>query len=327
VESSICDVLREVTRDRPVILLTATEAEAEPLRAALLKPEKHIVAAKAVYVGELVLDRPGAPPSAPAVGSTPSGGSPPTDGAPPAVRVVLAIGGCDKANTAHILTCLLQAMTPASALPSAPLLVLQVGIAGALPATAPQPGAAIGDIVLATRETYSDTGSSSPEGWLSAAELGLPIACVNGAELGGTFPLRAGLVSAAARVVEALDWSDAVRPKPPPAVLLGPCVTASQVTGVRDEAEAVARRWGALAESMEGAAAAHICALYAVPFLEIRGVSNLVTDRDRSSWQVERAIAVAARAALAVVARLDRLPVGGEQGAGHDGAGTQDGRD
>ena len=50
---------------------------------------------------------------------------------------------------------------------------------------------------------------------------------------------------------------------------------------------------------MEGAAAAHICALYEVPFLEIRGISNLVADRDRGSWQVDRAVAVAGRAALA----------------------------
>jgi futalosine hydrolase len=59
---------------------------------------------------------------------------------------------------------------------------------------------------------------------------------------------------------------------------------------------------------MEGAAAAHICALYKVPFLEIRGISNLVTDRDRGSWQVERAVSVAGRAALAVLESLSRLP-------------------
>jgi futalosine hydrolase len=53
---------------------------------------------------------------------------------------------------------------------------------------------------------------------------------------------------------------------------------------------------------MEGAAAAHVCALYGVPFLEVRGISNLVGDRDRQSWQVEEAVAVAGRAALALVA-------------------------
>ncbi len=92
-------------------------------------------------------------------------------------------------------------------------------------------------------------------------------------------------------------------------MVTGPCVTASRVTGLLAEGEEVARRWGAVAESMEGAAAAHICALYGVPFLEVRGISNLVVDRDRASWEMDRAVAVAARAALAVAAALDRLPL------------------
>ena len=58
---------------------------------------------------------------------------------------------------------------------------------------------------------------------------------------------------------------------------------------------------------MEGAAAAHICTLYGVPFLEIRGISNLVMDRDRGSWRLERAAEVAARAAAALCADLDAL--------------------
>lgn len=275
------DMLRDVTRDRPVVLLAATEAEAQPLRAALTRAEEHVVATKTVYVGEL--------------GSVPPAGS--------KVRVVLAVTGCDKANVAHALTCLLQAMAPA------PRLVLQLGIAGAFPGVGvfpgAGPGAAVGDIVLATHEAYSDTGSSSPDGWLSAADLGVPIACVKGSETGGRFPLDAGLVGAAAAVIEA----GVAGPEGRPAVLRGPCVTASQVTGLRAEAETAAVRWGALAESMEGAAAAHICALYEVPFLEVRGISNLVVDRDRASWQVERAVTAAGRAALAVVAALDRLPL------------------
>ncbi len=64
-------------------------------------------------------------------------------------------------------------------------------------------GARVGDIVIATEEIYSDTGSSSPAGWLSAEELGLPLARVNGRELGGDFPLDARLVRAAAAAIEA----------------------------------------------------------------------------------------------------------------------------
>jgi futalosine hydrolase len=324
------EVSQEAPRDYWVVVLAATEAEAEPVRAALLRSETHVVATKKICVGEVEAARP-------ARG---------LEGAVRKVQVAVAITGCDKANTAHILTYLLEALAPEegpgyttepqadSAGSQPPLLVLQVGIAGALPSVGPGPGAAVGDIVLATQEAYSDTGSSSPEGWLSAAELGLPIANVDGTELGGVFHLDFGLALAATEIVETIDWSNAIepesavvsegvpwpagvgRPKSLPAVLLGPCVTSSRVTGLLSEAEAVALRWGALAESMEGAAAAHICALYGVPFLEVRGISNLVADRDRSSWQVDRAVTVAGRAALAIMAAIDRLPLSGGEGRG-----------
>lgn len=211
--------------------------------------------------------------------------------------MVVAVTDCDKTNAAHMLTYLLETVVPM------PRLVLQFGIAGAFvrPRGELEVQAAIGDVVLATSEAYSDTGSSSPQGWLSAADLGLPVARIDGLETGGEFPLDPALVGAAADVLREADWLDGV--------VEGPCVTSSRVTGLYSEAEETVARWGAVAESMEGAAAAHICTLYGVPFLEIRAVSNLVVDRDRSSWQVERAVAVAGRAALVIVAAFDRLPI------------------
>lgn len=321
----------------------------------MLQAERHTVAGKAIYVGRLEVDHAGhaevsragrigagrspaslTEDSQTEVDQAEAGRSDEIGSRPfalvPAVQVVLGITGCDKANAAHLLTCLLQAMDPP------PQLVLQMGIAGALPSPGPGPGAAVGDLVIATQEMYIDTGSSSPNGWLSAAELGLPIACANGRELAGTFPLDAELTLAAHDLLERLEWPESARVgvangKPAgdgqraleahpvswpavagrsdrqPAVLLGPCVTSSLVTGILSDAQAIGARWGALAESMEGAAAAHICVLYGVPFLEIRGISNLVTDRDRGSWQVRRAAAVAGWATLAVVAAIDRLPL------------------
>lgn len=289
-----CEMLREVTRGCRLVLLTATEAEAEPLRVAFSESERHLLATKTLYVGDIHSPHPRLPNEPEAV-----------------IRTVLAISGCDKANVAHALTCLLQSLIPP------PVLVLQVGIAGALPSSGLRSGAAIGDLVIATQEVYSDTGSSSPDGWIPAGELGLPIGLVGGTESGGSFPLDYSLVKAAIEVIEAIDWTETNGVDTSPALLSGPCVTSSMATGLRSDAEATAKRWSALAESMEGAAAAHLCALYGVPFLEVRGISNLADDRDRDAWQVDRAVAVMARAALAVVAALDTLPVGGE--AGGDG--------
>lgn len=310
-----CEALREATRGCLLVLLTATDAEAEPLLQALQAPATYVMATKKVVVGRIAAEQD------PTKASVGGGG----------FRAALAVSGCDKANTAHILACLLMAMDPL------PLLVIQVGAAGAfleplegtdlkigpeppvgsglgvpsssgvgrLPGGGQRP--AVGDLVFATEEIYSDTGSSSPAGWISAGELGLPIARVDGIESGERFPLDLGLVRAAVDVIDRIDDGD--WPDERPAVFTGPCVTSSRVTGVRSEGESVARRWGALAESMEGAAAAHVCGLHGVPFLEVRGISNLVVDRDRASWDVTRAVEVAGRAAVAVAAALDTLPL------------------
>lgn len=211
------------------------------------------------------------------------------------IPTVLAVGGCDKANTAHILTCLLEAAEPS------PLLVLQVGIAGAF--TGASRAVTPGDVVVATEEIYADTGSSSPSGWLSADQLGLPLACVDGCVSAGRFVLDDELVREAAGIVDAeLRRKEDGVGVAAPRTLTGRCLTSSQVTGLDAQAAVLSRHWGALAESMEGAAAAHMCAFYGVPFLEIRGISNLIGDRDRDSWHIDRAVAVAAQAALAVCA-------------------------
>jgi futalosine hydrolase len=47
---------------------------------------------------------------------------------------------------------------------------------------------------------------------------------------------------------------------------------------------------GAVVESMEGAALHYVCLMEAVPFLQIRGISNHVGDRNKSNWQLQEAI-------------------------------------
>ncbi len=208
------------------------------------------------------------------------------------VEAAVIVTGYDKVNAAHALTCLLMACSPS--------LVLQVGAAGAYPGA----GLAVGDLVLATEEVYADTGVEGPDGWLSTEAIGLPLAQVRGTDYWNVFPSDPGLVEAAARVVGSVAWTE-----PRPRVVTGRCLTSSLVTGATAAGERLAQRWGAVAESMEGAAAAHVCALHGAPFLEVRGISNLVVDRDRSSWDLAGASARAATAAIAVCGRLDEVLV------------------
>jgi futalosine hydrolase len=230
-------------------------------------------------------------------------GAAPNDGG--TVRTAVVVTGVDKANAAHALTCLLQAATPR--------LVLQAGIGGAFPGS----GLRVGDVALATVDAYADTGASTPDGWLDTADMRLTLAEAGGEEYHNEFCLDLAMVAEAERVVRSAGWT-----APAPLVRSGLFLTLSQVTGRVEEAVGLATRWGRpLIESMEGAAAAHVCVLYGVPFVEVRGVSNMVADRDRSSWDLEGAASRAAHAALAIAVHLDQvLAAAGEATAAASGA-------
>ena len=57
---------------------------------------------------------------------------------------------------------------------------------------------------------------------------------------------------------------------------------------------------------MEGAAAAQVAELHGVPWVEVRGISNIVEDRDLKKWDIRAAAAVAQMAVQQVLDGWDR---------------------
>jgi futalosine hydrolase len=198
----------------------------------------------------------------------------------------VVVSGIGSVNAAHALTRRLLA-------DPAVTLVIQTGIAGAYVGAA----LPVGAVALATEEIYGDLGVITPKGWEPTSAFGIPLveATAGRPQRFNHFPLDATLVREAASVCGALVSRT------------GPFLTLSQVTGLRTLGDALFARFGAICESMEGAAAAHVCALHDIPFLEVRGISNLVEDRNRASWRVSAAV----ESANAVTRRLaehgDRL--------------------
>ena len=160
--------------------------------------------------------------------------------------------------------------------------VIVCGIGGAYP----ESGLKIGDVACAASECYGDLGAGSPDGFLDMKALGFPLV-KSEPPLYNEIPLQ--IFPAARRL---------------------PFVTANSCTGT-DAAAAVmhARTSGAI-ENMEGAAIAHVAALSGIRVGEIRGVSNMVGKRDRTSWRVKEA------AEAAQVALLDWIRAAGP----HSGA-------
>jgi futalosine hydrolase len=195
----------------------------------------------------------------------------------------VVVTGIGAVNTAH-------ALTQHLATNGTPSLVVQMGVAGAyVPADV-----AVGSVLLADTEIYGDLGVLTPHGWQPMEEIGIPLleASLSHPARFNYFPLDARLVeraeAAAGNLVERT----------------GKFLTVSQVTGVRAVGDVLYKRFGALCESMEGAAAAHVCAMHGVPFLEVRGVSNLVEDRDRSKWRLLEAANAAQTAVMKILANL-----------------------
>jgi len=171
-----------------------------------------------------------------------------------------------------------------------PSAVIQTGIAGAFV----QANVGVGSVLLADTEIYGDLGVLTPAGWRPLEEIGIPLIAASATREArfNYFPLDAALVR---RAGEAAG---------PMVARTGKFLTVSEVTGVRSKADELYERFGALCESMEGAAAAHVCALHDVPFLEVRGVSNLVEDRDRAKWRIAEAAEAAQRVVMKLIEAL-----------------------
>ena len=142
-----------------------------------------------------------------------------------------------------------------------PEVIISCGIGGAYPSS----GLRVGDVVCASAEVYGDLGAQSPTGFLDMRALGFPV--VPGPEpLFGELPMTI------------FPSGQRVR-----------FVTVSTCTGTDNAAlEIEARTQGAI-ESMEGAAVAHVAHLHRIPVGEVRGVSNIVGNRDKSSWRIKDA--------------------------------------
>jgi futalosine hydrolase len=81
-------------------------------------------------------------------------------------------------------------------------------------------------------------------------------------------------------------------------------VTMTTCTGRDTDAAAIVTRTAGAVESMEGAAVAHVAHLHGIPAGEVRGISNVVGDRNPRAWRLREAAAAAQEALVAWVNAL-----------------------
>jgi futalosine hydrolase len=179
--------------------------------------------------------------------------------------VVLLIAGMGKTNAAQSLTSLFERV---GSMP-----VVGFGVGGAYESS----GLEVAQVAVATVEYYGDEGVSTAGGWISCEGIGIPLAEVGGDKHFNAFPVDESFVEPMlAQLADRGIQS-----------LAGPFVTVSTCSGTAARGAVLERRFGAICETMEGAAYAHVARLYGVPYLEVRGISNLVEDRDVAVWRLQ----------------------------------------
>ena len=180
--------------------------------------------------------------------------------------VALVRTGVGPVNAAHAVTLAIVRDRPSA--------IVLCGVGGAYPGS----GLGVLDVVCAETECYGDLGATSPTGFLDMQTLGFPV--VEGdVPLYNVLPMQ---VFPASRRV--------------------PFVTMSTCTGTDAVASETAARTRGAVENMEGAAVAHVGHLESIPVGEVRGISNMVGNRDPSAWRLADAARAAQEALIAWIA-------------------------
>ena len=170
--------------------------------------------------------------------------------------------GVGPVNAAHAVTMAFAAKRPTQ--------IIVCGVGGAYPSS----GLQVGDVACADLEIYGDLGSESPTGFLDMKSLGFPVVDKQ-PPLFNELPMQVFPVERRLRFV-----------------------TVSTCTGTDSVARAIESRTGGSVENMEGAAVAHVAHMHGVAVGEIRGISNVVTNRDTKTWRLRDAADAAQQALL-----------------------------
>ena len=181
--------------------------------------------------------------------------------------IVYVFSGIGKTNAAHAAAALIHYYSPA--------LVVNFGIGGAYPSS----GLQTGDIAVASKEVYADEGVLLQSGFHDLRLINIPLLKIGRRQYFNEFPLDAGLGETMMKAAMQAGFR----------AVKGTFATVSTCTGTEKRAGELSKRFGAICENMEGAAVAHSCLIYGIPSVEVRGISNIVQERDMSKCTIRSA--------------------------------------
>jgi futalosine hydrolase len=198
------------------------------------------------------------------------------------LKLLIGTTGIGKVNGAAVTAAMLSIFSSGE--------VWNVGCAGAYEGS----GLEIGDVLISESCICADEGILTQDGPMPTSVLKIPLVFKNGGPIYDCFPLDANLAGRNIRSRLSFDgFSGGFVPGGESArghlhyrIKYGPSLTVSMTSGDLQTAGTRFRRFGGLAENMEGSAIAQSCLLFDVAFLEFRGISNIAGIRDRDRWDM-----------------------------------------
>lgn len=187
--------------------------------------------------------------------------------------IYLAVSGIGKVNAAVVSTLLLERFSPS--------LIINIGCGGAYRGS----GLQVGNLAVATAEVYGDEGVLTVNGWHSLELIGIPSVERKGNRYSNEFPLSMQAAGKVFQFASSLGLP----------VKRGKFITVSTCSGTSHRGDELYSRFGGICENMEGAAIAHVALLYDTPCLEVRGISNMVEDRDITKWDIPLSVEMVQR--------------------------------
>lgn len=200
------------------------------------------------------------------------------------LRIIVCAGGVGKVNAAAATAVMIERYQPR--------LVINTGCAGAYLGS----GLAVGNLVVASEEVLADDGVVVDDGWKGLRYMNLPSVEQGGLNCYNLLPLSR---HASEKAMQLADCYGVF-------LVRARFATVSTCSGTRLQGAELSHRWKALVESMEGAAVAQVCLRCGVDCLEIRGISNMVEERDLEAWDMPRALEAAQRFVLKYLEEMDR---------------------
>lgn len=144
-------------------------------------------------------------------------------------------------------------------------LVIQAGIGGSFPGAF-----GLGDVVLVKEDNFADLGIAEKNNFFTIFEKGF--ASEN------TFPFNKGWLENNNSLLEQVFIPKAR------------AITVNMVTDKQEQIDLLISKFEPQVETMEGAALHFVCLQENIPFLQIRGISNEVGERDKTNWKMQEAI-------------------------------------